>query len=116
MTREEMLKDLILEQFGSIRKFADYIETPSSTITSMLSRGVGGTSIDTVLKVCDALGITTEDLKPENDSEQKIKPNTIAAHLDGVGLSKKECEELDNTTLFYAIRTKANGLQLIPPN
>jgi transcriptional regulator with XRE-family HTH domain len=36
----------------------------------------------------------------EMERQQKIKPNTIAAHLDGVGLSKKECEELDNFIKF----------------
>lgn len=111
MTREEFLKDLIIKQFGSIRKFSDHIETPSSTITSMLSRGVGGTSVDTVIRVCQELGITVEELQNiegNNITEKdKEEPKTIAAHLpEGVELTEEEQNDLDEYIQFILSRRK----------
>lgn len=111
MKREDFLKDLIIKQFGSIRKFSDHIGIASSTITSMLSRGVGGTSVDTVINVCEALGISVEELQSivdDNMSEKEpIKPTTIAAHLpDGVELTEEEQEQLDEYIQFILSRRK----------
>lgn len=109
MTREDFLKDLIIKQFGSIRKFSEHIGVPSSTITSMLSRGVGGTSVDTVIRVCKELGITVEELQSiENDNIlNSSKPITIAAHLpEGEVLTEEEQQQLDDYIRFILSRRK----------
>ena len=99
MTREDYLKGLIIKRFGSIRKFAEYTGIASSTITSMLSKGVGGTSVDTVIKICKALGITVEEL--QNIKKESNKPTTIAAHLpEGVELTEEEQKQLDDYIQF----------------
>lgn len=105
MTREDYLKGLIIKRFGSIRKFAEYTGIPSSTITSMLSKGVGGTSVDTVIKICKALGITVEELQniesKDNIKKESNKPTTIAAHLpEGVELTEEEMKRVNDFVQF----------------
>ena len=62
MTIEMQLKQLILDKYGSIRAFTQALNFPYSTIDSMLKRGLGGTSVSTVLAVCLALNIDIEGL------------------------------------------------------
>lgn len=109
MTREDYLKGLIIKRFGSIRKFAEYTGIASSTITSMLSKGIGGTSVDTVIKICKALGITVEELQniesKDNIKKESNKPITIAAHLpEGVELTAEEQEQLNDYIQFLLSR------------
>ena len=61
MTREEFLKERILNQYQSIRSFSEFIKMPYSTLTSIL-KNVGGASITNLKKICDGLDITLDDL------------------------------------------------------
>lgn len=75
--RTEFIAKLI-DQRGSRRSFADEIGIPKSTLQSMIERGIGRASIDTVLKVCKALGITTEQLEAvERGEDVTIAPKEI---------------------------------------
>ncbi len=47
----------ISRQYKSVRQFAFAVGIPLSTINSALHNGVGGSSFDTVLHICKALGI-----------------------------------------------------------
>ena len=49
----------IKRQFKSVRQFAFAVGVPLSTINSALHNGVGGSSFDTVVKMCQVLGIKT---------------------------------------------------------
>ncbi|OKP76461.1 hypothetical protein A3842_17485 [Paenibacillus sp. P3E] len=62
MQRAEVLKKLIEETGLNIKAFAEKAGLPYTTLRSILMRGVGGASVDNVIKVCRALGITTEDM------------------------------------------------------
>lgn len=62
MTIENQLKANILNQYKSIRAFTMAIDVPYSTIDTMLKKGIGGAGVNTVLKVCVALGIDVEGL------------------------------------------------------
>lgn len=74
MTIEEKLKQLILDRYKSIRSFTKEINIPYSTVDTMLKRGIGGTSITTVLKICNALNIDADALI---DNELQEKQNSI---------------------------------------
>ena len=52
-----LIKNEIKRQYKSVRQFAAAIDVPQSTIISALRKGIGGTSFDTVVKICTALGI-----------------------------------------------------------
>lgn len=55
----KLIKTEIKKQFRSVRQFSMYIGVPQSTIVTALQKGIGGTSFDTILHICDVL-----DIKP----------------------------------------------------
>ena len=57
LTREQTLRWRILDEYGSLRKFAAAVDVPYSTLLTLLTRGVGGASFDTVLRICRALSM-----------------------------------------------------------
>lgn len=62
MTVEERLKDLILKRYYSVREFTIAIDMPYSTLDSIFKRGVANSNVTNVVKICKALGISTDAL------------------------------------------------------
>lgn len=62
MTREQKLRNLILDRYQSLRKFAIEADIPYSTLMTLLSRDVGGASFDVVVKICKALQLDPMEL------------------------------------------------------
>lgn len=62
MTREELLHQLICQQYGTVSKFADAAGVPHTTIRNIFTRGLGGVGADTVAKLCSALDIDMQSL------------------------------------------------------
>ena len=52
-----IVREEIARQYRSVRQFAFAVGVPLSTINSALHNGVGGSSFDTVMKLCKLLGI-----------------------------------------------------------
>ena len=57
MSREQKLRNLILDQYTSLRQFAIETDIPYSTLMTLLSRDVGGASFDVIIKICKQLDI-----------------------------------------------------------
>lgn len=57
MNREQSLRNLILDRYVSLRQFAKEADIPYSSLMTLLSRGVGGSSFDTVIRICKVLGL-----------------------------------------------------------
>lgn len=83
MEREEIIRNLIKEKGMSIKSFAELIDIPYTTLHSMLERGIGKASVDNVIKVCRALGITVDELESLSERSSSATINTIAAHAVG---------------------------------
>jgi len=80
------IKNEIRNQFRSVRKFALAVGIPQSTIVSALHNGIGGTSYDTVLKICRKLGIDLYEYSPlYNTSRKGISLVTAYSQLDEIG-------------------------------
>ena len=62
MTVEERLQELILARYRSLREFAMTIDMSPSTLDSMLKRGLDRATISNVIKVCNALHISIDEL------------------------------------------------------
>ena len=62
MSIEEQLKQLILSNYKSVRAFTLETEIPYSTVDNIFKRGIGGTAVTTVVKICDTLDITVEGI------------------------------------------------------
>ena len=52
-----LIKSEIKAQYKSVSKFSEASGIPYSTLSNALSKGVGGTSYDTVVKICQMLNI-----------------------------------------------------------
>ena len=53
----KVVRDEISRQYRSVRQFAFAVDIPLSTINSALHNGIGGSSFDTVMRICKILGI-----------------------------------------------------------
>lgn len=51
------LKEMIIDKYGSMKKFSEVIEMPWTTLDSILKRGVANSNISNVLKITRELQI-----------------------------------------------------------
>ncbi|QRG66956.1 helix-turn-helix transcriptional regulator [Brevibacillus choshinensis] len=104
--KAEILADLI-DRRGSRRAFAEEIGIPPTTLQSMLTRGVGRASVDNVIKVCKALGISVEEL--EQMAAGKKDVFTLAAHHEGEEWTEEEMEEIERFKEFLRMKKKGKN-------
>ena len=57
MTREQVLRNLILDNYSSFRQFSKEANIPYSTLMTILSRGIGGASFDAMIQICKKLNL-----------------------------------------------------------
>ena len=82
-----LIRDEIKRQYKSVKKFSEISGIPYSTLSNALSKGVGGTSYDTVLKICKLLNLKQvydADLTMFNDRFFEIC--SMLAELDEQGV------------------------------
>jgi len=104
--KAKVLAELI-DRRGSRRAFAEEIGIPPTTLQSMLTRGVGRASIDNVIKVCRALGITVEQLEEmANRLDKGDDIQTIAAHHEGEEWTEEELAEIERFKEFVRMKRK----------
>ena len=65
MSRELMLRNLILDRYVSLRQFAKEVDIPYSTLMTLLARDIGGASFDIMIKICRKLEIDPMELCEE---------------------------------------------------
>lgn len=61
-SREQFLRNHILDRYTSLRQFAIRADIPYSSILTLLTRGIGGASFDTVMRICHALDMDPDML------------------------------------------------------
>ena len=86
MTVEEKLKDYILKRYKSIRQFAQSAEMPYSTVDGILKRGILNSGVNNVISVCNALGISADELIEGNivPAKSRIHFRTVLTELDDI--------------------------------
>ena len=57
MNREQKLRNLILDNYSSLRQFALEADIPYRTLMTLLSRGIGGSAFGLVMQICCKLEI-----------------------------------------------------------
>lgn len=62
MTIEEKLKALMVEKAGSVNKFAHDSGLSTSTVATMFTRGINKTNVNTIIKICQGLHISADEL------------------------------------------------------
>ncbi len=79
MTIEEMLKEYILERYRSLLDFTQKAGIPYGTMQGVLKRGINNSSVQTIIKICQALGISTDAL-----AYGKIEPIETAKPIKAI--------------------------------
>lgn len=83
MNSTDYITKLIKDKFKSVRQFSFETGIPYTTIKSGLAKGIGGMAIDTVIKMCDALGITVEELRAH---DKQSPGKSIPPELQEIGV------------------------------
>lgn len=102
---ESNLKELIINNYGSLKKFSESINMPWTTLDSILKRGVANSNISNVLKITKALNINAEKLV-DGEIVSTIEPMTAAAHFDGDDFTADEWDDIRAYAEFVKNRRK----------
>ena len=81
METEEKLKELILSRYRSVLEFTKAAGIPYGTVRSIFDRGIMNSSVTTIIKVCQFLRISTDDLVMgrivHSDPDQTIQQESV---------------------------------------
>lgn len=101
MSIEEKLREYILTYYKSIREFTQIAEIPYSTMDGILKRGIANSSIGNVLKVCQALGISADELANNKVVPNRGNPNhiLISEIPEMLKYMRKNREEYEDLTI-----------------
>lgn len=61
-TTENRIKEMIINKYGSLKKFCEIINMPWTTLDSILKRGFSNSNITNVMKISHELKVDTESL------------------------------------------------------
>lgn len=59
---ENRIKEIIINKYGSLKKFCEIIDMPWTTLDSILKRGFSNSNITNVMKISHELKVDTESL------------------------------------------------------
>ena len=107
MSREEVLMGLIKSKYRSLRNFSIESGIANSTLNSMLTKGIGGTSVDTVMRVCSLLGCDLYSLSGKSDD---ATPEDHAFFSDYLKLSPSS-KELVRIVAAHQLSNEAAELE-----
>ena len=94
MTKEDYVRMLVSNSGHTLKSFAKSIELPYTTLLGMLNRGLGGASVQNVIRVCRGLSITVEDLLRVEDEKSAAVPFYISDHEKMVLTKYREKPEM----------------------
>lgn len=99
MNVEERLKNLIIKQYGTMKDFTDHIGIPNSTFANIMRRGVKNANVVTIIKICQALGISTDALAEGMIVPLERQVSTPTKIEDIIEEVKQHLLNADNLTL-----------------
>ncbi len=115
MSREETLMQLIKLKYRSLHNFSLESGIPNSTLNSMFKKGLGGTSFDTVLKVCSLLECDIYSLIGEEKNISADDHNFFSKYLSldehSKDLVKMVTEHQLSTVAFEEIKPAAKVVE-----
>ena len=93
--RAELLKKLMENKNMKVADIVKISGLPYSTVKAILERGAEKAGYVNVCKICNALGITADELE-KMVADDTYQPTTLAAHFDGEEYTESEMEEIKN--------------------
>lgn len=90
MTIEERLRGLIVSRYPTVKDFAAEAGIKYTTLLAVLQRGIENSGASSLIKICDALGITLDGLaagRIEYRDKKKNNETTFRAHQNALFLA-----------------------------
>ena len=103
---ETNLKLLIIEKYGSMKKFCEKVDMPWTTLDSILKRGIANSNITNVLKITRELGLDAEKLVDGSIVPIESEHFSLAAHFDGDEYTESELDEIRQFAAFVKNKRK----------
>lgn len=103
--RAELLRQLMDSKNMKVSDIVKLSGLPYSTVKAILERGAEKAGYINVCKICNALGITADELE-RMVAESGYQPTTMAAHFDGSEYTEEELEDIRAYAEFVKNRRK----------
>ena len=117
MTREEILLGLIKTKYRSLRNFSIESGIANSTLNSMFKKGIGGTSVDTVMRVCSLLGCDVYSLSDDNNNNVSCDDRAFFSDYLKLSDSSKELVKMVvHHQLSNAVNNEIDIIEAEPSN
>ena len=85
------IKELIEQQYPSVRAFAKESGMPHGTLVSGLRNGIEGMAYERVLRICECLGVDAVTLEPaRSGSEITEQERRLLAYYEKLSARKQE--------------------------
>lgn len=99
MTTEEKLKQYILSKHKSVHEFTQSINMPYGTMSSIFKRGLDNSSMANIIKICNALQISANELANGNIVPVNKEPDETTKIEDIFEYVKQRLLSCKNPTL-----------------
>ena len=103
--RAEILRNLMEEKGMKVSDIVKISGLPYSTVKAILERGAEKAGYVNVCKICNALGISADELE-KMVSDKTYTLNAIAAHFDGDEYTEEELNEIRQFADFVKKRRR----------
>lgn len=103
--RAELLRQLMDSKNMKVSDIVKLSGLPYSTVKAILERGAEKAGYINVCKICNALGITADELE-KMVTENDYQPTTVAAHLEGEEFTPEEWEDIKAYAEYVKTRRK----------
>ena len=103
MTIEQKLQDYILDKYKSVMQFAKLVDLPYTTVKGIFSRGIWGTSIQNVTKICNFLSIDINALI-NGEIKEQIHIDKLSDHEKKVILAVDRLLGVEDEILIPTIK------------
>lgn len=102
MTREELLKSCILDQYHTVKDFAVALGLPYTTIDGILRRGVMNARVENMILICERLGISLDALI-DGKLEPRQRPAVLSAQEMNVIDKYRDLPNYDKETVDFLL-------------
>ncbi len=106
---EATIRKIIIDRYGSLKKFCEIIDMPWTTLDSILKRGIANSNITNVMKITKELNVDTESLVSGviiAARQTPEPPQVLAAHFEGDEYTEEELEEIRQFAEFVKLKNR----------
>lgn len=97
--RAKILRNIMESKNMKVSDIVKISGLPYSTVKAILERGAEKAGYVNVCKICNALGISADELE-KMVSDSSYSPSTVAAHFDGDEYTPEQLEKIKAFAAF----------------